>query len=130
MVETLAVTRNLFALLALSTIPGSVYIYGWSGVAVSLGWGVLGALVGVYGLMKGLKWRNPKMKLGGGIDVSLPKYVLLFALTGAAAFAVESSLAALEKDDPGKRVSLMTGANLVVFLVASGLGFTIKAETD
>ena len=38
-------------------------------MAVSLGWGVLGALVGVYGLMKGLKWRNPKMKLGGWAQI-------------------------------------------------------------
>eukprot|EP00439_Symbiodinium_sp_Y106_P034659 s8226_g4.t1 len=45
---------------------------------------------------------------------------------GIAACAVESLLVDLE--NTGKRVSFMTGANLVVFVVAALLGLSINAE--
>ncbi|CAE7254293.1 tri1 [Symbiodinium sp. CCMP2592] len=54
----------------------------WYGLSVSLGWGCLGALVSVYGLMKGVKLRHPKLKLGSGIDVSLAKYLFFVTVTG------------------------------------------------
>ncbi|CAE7851743.1 unnamed protein product [Symbiodinium necroappetens] len=126
MVETVVVTRNLFALLVLAAVPGSVYFHGWNGLCVSLGWGCLGALVSVYGLMKGVKLRHPKLKLGGGIDVSLTKYLFFVVVTGIAACAVESLLVDLE--NTGKRVSFMTGANLAVFVVAALLGLSVNAE--
>ncbi|CAE7325142.1 unnamed protein product [Symbiodinium natans] len=127
MVETLVVTRNLFGLLVLAAVPGSVYAHGWYGLCVSLGWGCLGALVSVYGLMKGLKLRHPKLKLGSGIDVSLTKYFLVVLVTGIAACAVESWMA-MDLENTGKRVSFMTGANLMVFGVAALLGLSINIE--
>lgn len=126
--ETQLVTRNLLLLLFFASAPGAVYVHGWYGLGVSLCWGCVGALVCVYGLMKGLKLRNPKMKYGG-LDVSLPKYVLFFSVTGLATLVVEMWLATLELDDDiSKRVPLMTGANLVVFLVATVLGLSIKVD--
>ena len=114
--ETQLITRNLLLLLFLAAAPGSVYVHGWHGLGVSLCWGCLGALVCVYGLMKGLKLRNPKMKYGG-LDMSLPKYFVFFAVTGFVTLVVETWLSQLDLDDDiSKRVPLMTGANLLVFL--------------
>eukprot|EP00913_Durusdinium_trenchii_P011895 g11173.t1 len=104
------------------------YCSGWSGLGLSLCWGLLGALLGVYGLLKGLKLRNPKMRYGG-LEMSAPQYVLFVAVTGLAAFLVETWLVALKLDDDlAKRVPLMTGASLVVFAVAAGLGMSIKLD--
>ncbi|CAK9011789.1 ADP-ribosylarginine hydrolase Tri1 (Immunity protein Tri1) (Tri1-Sp) [Durusdinium trenchii] len=135
--ETSHITRNLLLLLVLAAAPGSVprprgrggvYVHGWSGLGLSLCWGLLGALLGVYGLLKGLKLRNPKMRYGG-LEMSAPQYVLFVAVTGLAAFLVETWLVALKLDDDlAKRVPLMTGASLVVFAVAAGLGMSIKLD--
>ncbi|CAE7767008.1 YCR090C [Symbiodinium pilosum] len=128
MVETLVVTRNFVGLLVIATVPGSVYFHGWYGLCISLGWACLGALVGVYGLMKGVKLRHPKLKLGSGVDVSFTKYFVFVMVAGMAACAVESWLA-MDLENTGKRVSFMTGAFVGIFFeVAALLGLTVRAE--
>eukprot|EP00439_Symbiodinium_sp_Y106_P029463 s5491_g3.t1 len=62
----------------------------WYGLSVSLGWGCLGALVSVYGLMKGVKLRHPNLKLGSGIDVSLTKYLFFVIVAGKSVSLVVS----------------------------------------
>eukprot|EP00931_Biecheleriopsis_adriatica_P044954 TRINITY_DN25769_c0_g1_i1.p2 TRINITY_DN25769_c0_g1~~TRINITY_DN25769_c0_g1_i1.p2 ORF type:complete len:129 (+),score=26.63 TRINITY_DN25769_c0_g1_i1:29-415(+) len=126
---SVTIARNLLLLLASSSIPASVYFHGWYGLVVSVIWGSVGALIGVYGMHKGAKLRNPKAKMASGIELTGMRYAVLTGIIGMATCAVESWLSLLEWDNTTqKRVSAMTGANLLLLLVSGVLGYSVKVE--